>query len=155
MRARWRRDKLSALADWERAKKNRVYPAGCTCLQVSATKGQLVYLHEDQTVESRYCVIMPKTAKIEPFFLYRSLQASMPEFLSKEQTGLNIKPEILHRLKVKWFESKAVQKYIVFEQMAYEIMMQKQAIEIEGLETIKQWYIRWTFPADDYRKKRK
>ena len=58
------RCKLPDVATYERAKKGKVYPKGCTLLQVSATKGQLVYLHEDQTVDSKYCVIEPDRDRV-------------------------------------------------------------------------------------------
>lgn len=31
--------KIKDICTWERSKKGKVYPAGCWCVQVSATKG--------------------------------------------------------------------------------------------------------------------
>lgn len=138
---------LPDLAKWERAKKNKIYPAGCTCLQVSATKGQLAYLHEDSKVESKYCVIMPNADKIEPFFLYRVIEAGMPEYLAKHQTGLNIKPEILKRFPVKWYEDRETQKYIAEEQYACEQKIANEEQILEQLKELKKWMLSVMFPG--------
>lgn len=137
----WRMIELPQVATWERAKKNKVYPAGCSLLQVSATKGQLVYLHEAQTVDSKYCVIMPDTSKILPFYLYRILEFNMEEFLSKEQTGLNIKPEILHRFPVQFYESMEIQKFISDEQYFYEMKKMEVQKQIEMLKQMKAYLL--------------
>lgn len=137
--------KLPDIASWERAKKNKIYPAGCTCLQVSATKGQLVYLYEDQPVESKYAVIIPDRTKVDPFFFYRLLQQEMPEFLSKEQTGLNIKPHILKRFPVQYFEKMEIQKYISAEQFAYEAEIRHQQEVVEMFDHLKRYLFQMMF----------
>ena len=49
--------KLGDIAEWERAKKGFVYPAGCTIIQVSATKGEVHYLTKKSEVEPKYVVV--------------------------------------------------------------------------------------------------
>lgn len=137
--------KLPDVATYERAKKDKIYPKGCTLLQVSATKGQLVYLHEDQAVDSRYCVIEPDRDRVDAFFFYRILQKGMPEFLSKEQTGLNIKPQILDRFPVRYFTDMNVQKYISAEQFLYEMEMHHEQDQIEMLEHFKKYLLQVMF----------
>lgn len=45
----YKKIKITEVADiLGRPKKNQMYPEGCICLQVSASKGELVYLAEAQ-----------------------------------------------------------------------------------------------------------
>lgn len=90
---------LLELVDIERAKKGKIYPADCVLIQVSATKGQLVYLDKPSEVESMYAVMQPKG--IYGNYLYHILTDAMPEFLDKYQTGLNIQPDIFKDMSIK------------------------------------------------------
>lgn len=137
--------KLPDVATYERSKKGKVYPKGCTLLQVSATKGQLIYLYKDQTVESKYCVINPDRNIVDPFFFYSILQKGMPEFLSKEQTGLNIKPQILDRYPVQYFADMSIQKYIAAEQYLYEMEMRFEQEQIDMMMQFKKYLLQKMF----------
>ena len=84
--------KLSEVADFERAKAGKEYPAGSILLQISATKGQL-FFHRGGQVESRYAVITPKG--IHPYYLYCAMQVKIESFMAKYQTGLNLQIDVL------------------------------------------------------------
>lgn len=58
--AKRRKVKLYDVASFERSKKDKVYPEGCTLIQVSATRGQMEYMKEPGTVEPKNGVIEPK-----------------------------------------------------------------------------------------------
>lgn len=137
--------KLSDLASWERSNKNKIYPAGCTLLQVSATKGQLVYLDQDQEVDSKYCVIIPDRDQIQPLFLFRALQSLMPEFLHKEQTGLNIRPDILKRFEIKYFPDQQIQKHISKEQAVYSAAIKHAQDVADHFEDLKKYLLQVMF----------
>lgn len=80
---------LKDVATWERAKAGKVYPVGCSILQISATKGGIFYLDRPQEVESKYVVIMPND-DIEPFYFNIVLKRNINKFLYAYKSGLNI-----------------------------------------------------------------
>ena len=69
----------------------------------------------------------------------------MPEFLSKEQTGLNIRPQILDRFPVRYFADMNIQKYISAEQYLYETEMQYERDQIEMLEHFEKYLFQVMF----------
>lgn len=85
----YKKFKITEVADiLGRPKKNQMYPEGCICLQVSASKGELLYLDTSQQVDAKYVVIQPRN--VIPFYLYLMIEKAMPEFLYKYRQGLNI-----------------------------------------------------------------
>lgn len=85
----YKKFKITKVADiLGRPKKNQMYPEGCICLQVSASKGELLYLDTSQQVDAKYVVIQPRN--VIPFYLYLMIEKAMPEFLYKYRQGLNI-----------------------------------------------------------------
>lgn len=85
----YRRVELRDVAMWERAKKGKTYPAGCSTLQVSATKGLIEYLHGPREVEDKFVVITPNS-DIVPFYFNVVLKKNIDEFLYAYKSGLNI-----------------------------------------------------------------
>lgn len=81
--------KLRDVADFERAKKDKVYPAGTSTLQISATRGQIGYLETSGTVETKHVAIIPQ-AGIDPYYFNAVLQKGVERFMQKYATGLNI-----------------------------------------------------------------
>lgn len=79
-------------------KKNQMYPEGCICLQVSASKGELLYLDTSQQVDAKYVVIQPRN--VIPFYLYLMIEKAMPEFLYKYRQGLNISAHDIKHMEV-------------------------------------------------------
>ena len=83
----YKKIKITEVADiLGRPKKDQIYPSGCICLQVSASKGELVYLAEAQQVDAKYVVIQPRNA--------------MPEFLYKYRQGLNISAHDIKHMEI-------------------------------------------------------
>ena len=79
-------------------KKNQMYPEGCICLQVSASKGELLYLDTSQQVDAKYVVIQPRN--VIPFYLYLMIEKAMPEYLYKYRQGLNISAHDIKHMEV-------------------------------------------------------
>lgn len=129
--------RLSDVAVWERAKKNKVYPAGCTLLQVSASKGETVYLNEPSKVDSKYCVITPDVQRIDPIYFYVLLKRELPDYLKKMQTGLNIVPSILDDMPLCWHADPEVQRQIAQHYALFESEIEKEKILIEELQQFK------------------
>lgn len=125
------------IAKIERAKKNKVYKKGSILLQVSASQGQLIYMNEDGVVDEKYAVIT--TDKINPRYLFHVLQKEMPQFLAIEQTGLNIKPEIMKKLNFEIHTNKETIEQIarIFEELDNAINLENKAVE--SLKDFKKW----------------
>ncbi|PXX79749.1 restriction endonuclease subunit S [Dielma fastidiosa] len=68
-------------------------------LSFSATKGQIMYLDEDEYVDTKYAVIIPKI-EFAPKYLYYSIEKELPEFLAKYQSGINIQVDTLYHMKL-------------------------------------------------------
>ena len=101
---------LLSLVDIETAKKNKIYKKGCIIIQIHATRGQIYYLNEDKTVESKYAVLIPKN--VCGHYLYYILEKELPHFLKKHQTTLNIQPEIFKYLELVIHDDIQTQEYI-------------------------------------------
>ena len=90
---------LGDVATIERSKKNQEYDAGCTLLQVSATRGEVVY-HHGGYVDSKYAVIRPKN-NIVPLYLYCVIKyRSIDKFMARYAQGLNIISDDIKRMEV-------------------------------------------------------
>ena len=85
----YERVKLVDVADFERARKGHVYPAGTSTLQISATRGQIGYLERPGTIKSKDAAIIP-VAGINPRYFNLIMQRNIDEFMYKYATGLNI-----------------------------------------------------------------
>lgn len=86
------RCELKDVATWERAKAGKIYPAGCSCLQISATKGQIIYLDQPQKVDPKY-VVITKNRKADSYYLFVILKKNIGTFLSAYKQGLNIREQ--------------------------------------------------------------
>lgn len=95
----YKKFKITEVADiLGRPKKNQMYPEGCICLQVSASKGELLYLDTSQQVDAKYVVIQPRN--VIPFYLYLMIEKAMPEFLYKYRQRLNISAHDIKHMEV-------------------------------------------------------
>ena len=139
-------DKFSHVASLEEIKKNDyTYKKGSILIQLSATKGQMIYLDDDTKVDSKYGVFEVNKDKVEPRYLYYVLKMSMPDFLTRYQTGLNIKPEIFDSFKVKVHRSLEVQKIIVKILDSFNVELEEK--EIEKYKKIKEYHLDNMFPG--------
>ena len=130
---------LLDIANIERSKKNKTYKKDSILIQLSATKGQMVYLDDDSKVDSKYGVFEADKDKVEPRYLYYVLKMSMPDFLAKYQTGLNIKPEIFDSFKIRVHRSLEVQKIIVKILDSFNVELEEK--EIEKYKKIKEYHL--------------
>ena len=78
-------------------------------------------------------------------YLYYVLKMSMPDFLTRYQTGLNIKPEIFDSFKVKVHRSLEVQKIIVKILDSFNVDLEEK--EIEKYKKIKEYHLDNMFPG--------
>lgn len=130
---------LLDIATIERSKKNKTYKKDSILIQLSATKGQMIYLDDDTKVDSKYGVFEVNKDKVEPRYLYYVLKMSMPDFLTRYQTGLNIKPKIFDSFKVKVHRSLEVQKIIVKILDSFNVELEEK--EVEKYKKIKEYHL--------------
>lgn len=109
----YKKVKLLDLVDIERVKKNKIYEKGNIIIQVSASRGQIFYLYNDDILETKYVILIPKTKKINMKYLYYILQDELPIFLKKYQTDINIQPEIFKYLELSIHNDIETQNHIV------------------------------------------
>lgn len=128
--------KLTDIAKYERAAKEKVYKVGTVLVQVSATRGQTLILEKDSKVESYYVAIEP-TIQFFPFYLYIITKMAIPEFLKKYQTGLNIQTGAFNFMKLRMHTSLETQAEIVEGIMKRERFMTLTEKAIESMENVK------------------
>ena len=67
-------------------------------MQVSASKGELLYLDTSQEVAAKYVVIQPRN--VIPYYLFLMIEKAMPEFLYKYRQGLNISDHDIKHMEI-------------------------------------------------------
>lgn len=128
----YKKVKLLDLVNIERVKKNKIYKKGNIIIQVSASKGQIFYLEEDTTVESKYIVLTCKDNKIiNTKYLYYIINDLLPEFLAKYQTGINIQPEVFNYMELIIHDDMKKQEHIanIFDKIDEDIKKEEQLLK--------------------------
>lgn len=135
----WRQVRLYDVAEFERSRKGIIYPEGSILIQVSATKGQLLYMDAPAEVDSKYGIFTPK--EIESKYLFYILEMVLPGFLARYQTGLNINPEIFKYLEFAVHTDREMQKTVIMilNTLQEQIGMCEQ--EITGWKDIKTFHL--------------
>ena len=103
--------KLENVAKWERSKKDKVYPAGSTLIQISATTGNTEYLTKPSEVESKYAVITANEG-INARYLNIVINKNIDHFISKYRSGLNIQIDDLKHMDIQ-LHNKETQDVVV------------------------------------------
>lgn len=80
---------LPTVATITRATDGKVYEAGTILLQLSVTRGQILYLDKPTAVESKYAVVTPRDG-VDPFMLYQCMLGTVADFCRRYQSGLNL-----------------------------------------------------------------
>lgn len=132
--------KLIDVAKWERSKEGKIYPKGCTLIQVSATKGEVGYLNKKGEVEGKYAVVEPNK-NINPKYLNIVIERNIGHFLSKYQAGLNIQIDDLKHLDIE-LHNKPTQDMIADHVTIMEREAENVTKEIEILQTTKNRFLR-------------
>lgn len=127
---------ITEVAQFERANKSKIYSKGVTLIQVSATKGEVLQLEEDGTVESKYVVIETK-GKILPDYLFFAIKHAFPPFFHKWRTGLNLQVSNIAKLEIRFDDDIEVQNQFVQEIKAILKLKKAYEEEIKAYEDIK------------------
>lgn len=131
--------KLTDIVDIERAKKGKMYDAGCVIIQVSATDGQIYVLNEIQEVETKYAVIIPKK-DVNGFYLKAAIEKELPKFLHQNQTGMNLQMDSFNTLKIK-LHNRETRDYIEKILKKYDDGLEKEREIIDELKDMKKYYL--------------
>ena len=127
---------ITELATIERSS-GKTYPAGCTLIQVSATKGQVLYNVEEAEIPAKYAVVTANK-KVLPKYLYHMISFQADAFFHAIQTGINIQIESLNEIKLKIHTDLKKQAEIVKYLDVIEMMEIKEETTIELLKQAKQ-----------------
>ncbi len=131
--------KITELASIERSS-GKVYPAGCTLIQVSATNGQVLYHAEEAEVPAKYAVVTAND-KVLPKYLYHMISFQADAFFHAIQTGLNIQMGTLNEMKLKIHTDLEKQAEIVRHLDVIEKMEAKEEATIELLKQARQTHL--------------
>lgn len=130
---------LSELATVERAQANKVYPEGCILIQISATRGQTIYLEKAKKVESQYAVVVPNN-KVVPRYLYFAISNESEHFMARYAQGLNIVCEDINLMDVHWMRKE--HQYVVIALLdVIEVLIEIEAKIIELLKLLKLYFL--------------
>lgn len=127
--------KLEDVADFERAKKGKVYPAGSSYIQISATRGQIGFLYEPGTIKSKDVVIIPQ-AGIDRYYFNIILQRNIDEFINKYSTGINIQEKEIANFPIQlhgYVEQVAIAKIVRQMDNRYK----EKESEVENIKQLK------------------
>ncbi len=128
----YKKVKLLDLVQIERAKKDKIYNKGNIIIQVSASKGQIFYLDQDTTVESKYIVLTCKDNKItNTKYLYYVISDLLPEFLAKYQTDINIQLEVFKYMELVIHDDMKTQEHItkIFDKIDEDIKKEEELLK--------------------------
>ena len=127
---------ITELANIERSS-GKIYPAGCTLIQVSATNGQVLYHVEEAEIPAKYAVVTAN-GKVLPKYLYHMISFQAGRFVHAIQTGLNIQIDSLSEMKLKIHTDLEKQAEIVKYLDVIERMEASEKTTIELLKQAKQ-----------------
>ena len=138
---------ITELANIERSS-GKVYPAGCTLIQVSATNGQVLYHVEEAEVPAKYAVVTAND-KVLPKYLYHMISFRADVFFHAIQTGLNIQIDSLSEMKLKIHTDLEKQAEIVKYLDVIERMEAGEETTIELLKQAKQTNLSEMFAKEE------
>lgn len=143
----YKKVKLLDIASIERAT-NKEYCSGVTIVQVSATRGQVEYVNEAKTIESKYVVLKP-CDKFDSKYFYYAVKNSADNFFYKFQTGLNMKVEGFKHMELDVEDDINIQKEQVknMEIIERAILLSEQ--ELNEVKEIKNTMLSKLFVTDN------
>ena len=138
---RYSKINIKDICTWERAKKGKIYPAGCWCVQVSATKGQTMYVSTPQEIEAEYCVFQLAADLYIPEYVYMMFEKNLRQFLRRTQTGLNIKPEIFEEYRVDLHSDIETQRIIVRTMKHIDDRSNEEQKQVDIINEMKRYHL--------------
>ena len=120
--------KLEDVAEYARAKQGKLYPAGTTTLQISATRGDIGFLFEPGYIHTKNVAITPQTG-IDPLYFNIAMQRNIDLFMHKYATGINIQEHEVGKFPI-YLHDYETQKAIVlmFRQLEHEMIVERDTV---------------------------
>ena len=120
--------KLEDVAEYARAKQGKLYPAGTTTLQISATRGDIGFLFEPGYIHTKNVAIIPQTG-IDPLYFNIAMQRNIDLFMHKYATGINIQEHEVGKFPI-YLHDYETQKAIVlmFRQLEHEMIVERDTV---------------------------
>ena len=120
--------KLEDVAEYATAKQGKIYPAGTTTLQISATRGDIGFLFEPGYIHTKNVAIIPQTG-IDPLYFNIAMQRNIDLFMHKYATGINIQEHEVGKFPI-YLHDYETQKAIVamFRQLEHEMVVERDTI---------------------------
>ena len=123
---------LGDVAEYARAKRGHIYPAGTSTIQISATRGQVGYLTEPGGVATKNVAVIPQ-AGINPKYFNIMILRNIDRFRAKYQTGINIQEHEIGKLPIQIANTETQQAIVKL----WEFMEREEAREVRELEALK------------------
>lgn len=120
--------KLEDVAEYARAKQGKLYPAGTTTLQISATRRDIGFLFEPGYIHTKNVAIIPQTG-IDPLYFNIAMQRNIDLFMHKYATGINIQEHEVGKFPI-YLHDYETQKAIVlmFRQLEHEMIVERDTV---------------------------
>ena len=120
--------KLEDVAEYARAKQGKLYLAGTTTLQISATRGDIGFLYEPGYIHTKNVAIIPQTG-IDPLYFNIAMQRNIDLFMHKYATGINIQEHEVGKFPI-YLHDYETQKAIVlmFRQLEHEMAAERDTV---------------------------
>ena len=134
----WTYERLRDVFDIARCSKSKEYPKDTILIQVSATRGQVIYLDKAQYVDdgSKYATLtVKKQDKYNAKYLYYILENSMPDIVQKCKSGINLQMDELSGIKIPIHNDINTQNAIA---VLYDTIVKCEEIEQRTVELLKQ-----------------
>lgn len=122
-------------------------PPGTSLIRLSANDGTVLYAEVEETGKMGYVAFSP-WSNVLPRYLYFALQNTMPEFLAKYKSGINLKYEAVKFLKIN-VPTMEQQKQIIEVLMTIEKAERAEQKEIETLKGFKEGMLEKMFISEE------
>ena len=132
---------LFDVATVERAVTGKIYPAGSTLLQVSATDGRPRYMGEQGEVAQKFAVIEPDRDRVSPAYLFCALGIAVPPWLARYKTTMNIQMEAFAHLRLEIHNDRETQEEIARLFSALDDRIDGIQRTISLLGEFKRWHL--------------
>lgn len=130
----------------ERAKKGKIYPAGTVLIQLDATKGEVLRLLENETVDTKYACLIPKENENAEYF-FRVIEGTIDGFCETYQTGINLQFDVLKNYNVEYSKNEDEQKSFCERISKLDDLINFEEGLIEGWQNTKKYFLEKMFPS--------
>ena len=137
--------KLSEVGTISSVRKGGVYPKGSTLVQISASNGEVCYLEQESSVDSRFVVI--QSLGLNDKYLNFIIHKNISKFMFKYKQGLNISKNDLQYLPIEILSDDIIEKLPNVIWLVNQLINNIQH-KIELLNKTKKGFLQKMFPKN-------